>query len=233
MSSKSLRHHFLHFPWKAFGLLLLVLYFGHWLGAAVMHDIDSASGHFPHHHPWFTAIVSSLVLSGLVFCLHTLHHRNPRPKSLRLRGLLWVLSTLTVIFAYCAATWTEHAVLDLFPFLKRLPIAFILFCLVGLAAVNRVLRNVLRSIEGPEDIILTGEPEIPPRVLYCSSLSTMPALWNFPTPGPSLSLPPGLPAMSRRNTPLPESLWRRTFRLSMVRDGHGNNFSVPSCLTGI
>lgn len=165
MSLKSLRHHFLHFPWKAFGLLLLVLYFGHWLGAAVMHHIDSASGHFPHHHPWVTAILSGLILTGLVFCLHTLHHRNPRPNALRLRGLLWFLSTLTVIFAYCAATWTEHALLGLFPFLKSLPIVFILLCLLGLAAVNRVLKNVLRAIEGPEDIILTGKPEIPPRVL--------------------------------------------------------------------
>ena len=164
MNSHTIRHHITHFPWKAFLLLVLVLYLGHWLGASVHHFVDEATHGFPHHHPWVMAGVSAIILIVLVFALHTLHHQNPRPKSLWFRGLLWAISTLVVVTAYCAATWTEHAVLG-FSWLGSRPWLFVLMCLAGLAAVNRVLKDILRGIEGPEDIHQTGYPAEPPGTL--------------------------------------------------------------------
>lgn len=160
----SIRHRVHRFPWKAFALLVLVLYFGHWLGASVYQFLDKTTNHFPHHHPWIMSLLGATVLTFLVVVLHRLHHRYPRPKSLLIRVVLWALSTCTVVAAYCAAVWTEHG-LKTISILVQYPWIFALLCLLGLLAVNRVLREILRVIEGPEDIQQTDYPAFPPRTL--------------------------------------------------------------------
>lgn len=155
---KSLSHIVTHFPWRAYGLLVFVLYFGHWLGATAVHWIEEATHEFPHHHLWLTAILSGVVLTVLVVTLHHLHHRYRRPKSVLLRLSLWSLSTIVVVVAYCAATFGEHAALSI-GFLKSSTLVFVALCLAGMAAVSHVLRDILRSIEGPEDIQVTAYSE--------------------------------------------------------------------------
>lgn len=168
------RHHLVHFPWKAFGLLVAVLYFGHWLGAIALRQVDECSNHFTHHQPWWTALLSTLVLSAFAFSLHAIHHRHPRPRKWSTRFALWLLSTLTVVAAYCAASWTEHALLG-FHWFSSHPLLFVAFCLLGLVSVNRILRDILRSIEGPQDIRpadieQTELPQPPPlTLLLCVS----------------------------------------------------------------
>lgn len=193
--SNPLRNAIHHFPWKAFGLLLLVLYFGHWLGATVHALVDRVSGEFPHHHPWLMAMAGGLVLTVLVVILHYIHHRHPRQKSIPFRTGTWTLSTLAVIFAYCAATWTEHAVLGI-EWLKNNPTLFVILCALGLLAVNRVLRDILRGIEGPRNIHQTGYPaEAPQTLILLVSLVSRDTL-EFPDTGPFAIVrtgPPGRP----------------------------------------
>ena len=186
----SLRHYFTQFPWRAFGFLVIVLYLGHWLGAFIFAKIDELTHQFPHHHPWVMAVTSTVLLTGLVLTLHSLHHRHPRPKSIPFRFGLWLLSTLLVVTAFCAATWSEHAVLTI-GILKNHPILFASLCVLGLVAVNRVLRDILRSIEGPEDIHQTDQPTDPPQTLILLVSLIPKGSVEFPESGPFAAVKTG------------------------------------------
>ncbi|MCP5535448.1 MAG: hypothetical protein H7A51_04340 [Akkermansiaceae bacterium] len=158
MKSHSFSHYLTTFPWRAFLLLVMVLFFGHWLGASTSIWVNLVTDYFPHHHPIVALPVVYTILIALVFSLYHLNHHYIRPKSLFIRFVLWLLSTLIIVTAYCSATWSEHAVLGK-DFLEAHPIFISSICVLGLLATNKVLKKILRVIEGPEDIHLNNNPD--------------------------------------------------------------------------